>query len=106
MNNWGAGWFRGAGMEALQESRMLAREGKFLVALAALDRGPLTRQDRASGQVLRAELLERLGRYSQARTIAETLLKSKDLAASDRSTCHFVVGMTELNHGNYGDAIV
>jgi tetratricopeptide (TPR) repeat protein len=46
------------------------------------------------------ELLERLGRHDQCRTLAGRLLESKQLTNSQRATCHYVVGSLLLEQGD------
>jgi tetratricopeptide (TPR) repeat protein len=50
--------------------------------------------------VRRIELLERLGRHDQCRSIAGRLFESKQLTNSQRATCHYVVGSLLLEQGD------
>ena len=92
-------------MDALGSAKQLTLEGRFVEAFKVLSEPPSGLDKRAS-DVLRVEVLERIGRYSQCRTLAESLLKSRDLSLRDRGSCEFVLGLVELNNGNGAEAIV
>ena len=66
-------------MEQLHKAGQLAVGGRFGEALCALDSAPVSRSDRTAADVLRASLLEAVGRHGQCRTLLQQLLKSKEL---------------------------
>src|SRR5471032_2227628 len=92
-------------MNALQEATRLARVGQFADASKVLDAGPIDRAVRTGANVLRAELLERLGRTAQARTQAVTLLASRTLAPGEQSAVHVVLARTDIEQGRFPSAI-
>jgi DNA-binding NtrC family response regulator/tetratricopeptide (TPR) repeat protein len=50
--------------------------------------------------VLRAELLERTGRYSESRILAEGLIKTRRLSLVQRSSCEFSLGLIDWDEGD------
>ena len=93
-------------MNSFSTSRQLAAAGRFTEALEALERGRFTSAERVTADVLRAELLERVGRYDQSRSQLSVLLKSKSLSTLDRSTCEFVFGRLEWELGHIESSIL
>src|SRR4030095_7447018 len=63
------------------------------------------RTRRTETDVLRAELLERIGSYSAAQAQAEELLKARHLSPSERSACDQVIGRAHMMSGKYGAAV-
>src|SRR5262245_21018674 len=88
-------------MAGFELAARLKRDGRFAEALAALPTSNIS----AQSEVLRAELLERLGRYGESRSIAERLLKGHRIEHRDRSTCHIVVGRANWNEGRVDAAL-
>src|SRR4051812_6601090 len=87
-------------MGHLDNPFQLRQSGRFADALLALEAVPAWTRASTSSEVLHAELLERVGRYADARRVAETLLKSRKLTPSERSACHLVVGRVDSTDGN------
>jgi DNA-binding NtrC family response regulator/tetratricopeptide (TPR) repeat protein len=87
-------------MESLEHALRLTRLGRFGDALHALEQARLATPVRARADVLRAELLERVGRSEQATALATTLLKSEQLTASQRSECEAVLGRVLFDEGD------
>jgi len=85
-------------MESDEQVLRLTRLGRFGEALRALDHSKPVFV-RTEQQVLRAQLLEQVGQYGPARTLAATLLRSKNLAPSHRSECEAVLGRVLLMRG-------
>jgi len=88
-------------MAALNLSTQLKHSGRFAEALEALAKSDTSPQSEA----VRAELLERLGRYQESRLIAERLLKGNRVDKGDRSTCHIVIGRAHWAEGRVGPAL-
>jgi tetratricopeptide (TPR) repeat protein len=81
-------------------------EGRFTEALRALNdeqNGPTPRNART--EVLRAELLERVGRFGQARAILQALGKNRLLSPGERSSCEFIIGKIDWEEGSTESAI-
>src|SRR5579862_1072596 len=91
-------------MDSFAAARQFSLEGRFSHALKALSEsdGGLTKTET---DVLKIEILERMGRYGQCRALAESLNKRRDLDDRNRSTCVFVLGLIELNSGNSAEAV-
>ena len=91
-------------MDMSRSAKQLALDGRFADAFRVLNEsGPGA--DKRAHDVLRLEVLERLGRYGQCRALAESLLRTKGLDPRDRGNCEFVIGLVELNNGNSADAV-
>jgi transcriptional regulator with PAS, ATPase and Fis domain/tetratricopeptide (TPR) repeat protein len=91
-------------METSTSARQLLAAGRFIEALRLLDdRSTISRA--RTDDVLRVEVLERIGRHLQCRALAERLLNTKELNHADRSICEFSRGLVELNAGNIETAI-
>ena len=63
-------------MDSWSTSKQLMSEGRFGDALKALDDSPIAHKERFASDVLRAELLEHVGRHGPSRALAESLLRS------------------------------
>ena len=85
-------------MESVEHVLPLVRLGRFGDALRALEDSKRI-SDRAGADMLRAQLLEQVGQYGQARIVATTLLKSKNLPASYKSECEAVLGRVLFDEG-------
>jgi ATP/maltotriose-dependent transcriptional regulator MalT len=92
-------------MAAIEEAKRLVRAGCFSEALAALDAGRVGSADKTAADVLRTELLERVGHYDLAHRHATELLKSRRLNATERSACCFVLAHLESLAGKADAAI-
>jgi len=79
---------------------LLRQSGRFADALRAFEAAPASARGSTANEVLYAELLERVGRYADARRVAENLLKSKKLTPSERSACHLVIGRVDSTDGD------
>ena len=84
-------------MNGLNLVEDLARAGRFGAALTTLERLAVTPNIRLSVDVLHAELLERTGRHSQSKAIAERLLKNQNLTLGYRSSCESVLALIEAD---------
>jgi DNA-binding NtrC family response regulator/tetratricopeptide (TPR) repeat protein len=92
-------------VNALEIVEQLNDEGRFADALKALNDQACVGAARNSRDVLRAELLERVGRFGQARSILKTAMKAKELTGRDRSSCEFILGKIDLEEGLTESAI-
>jgi tetratricopeptide (TPR) repeat protein len=82
------------------------REGRFSSALQALDRGTVGAGEKRAADVLRAQLLERTGKYVQSKALIGTLVKMKDLSPRDRSACELVSARLAWDGAEIDSAIV
>src|SRR5712691_4331528 len=87
-------------MNRLEAATKLTAEGRFADALATLNEGTADRGSRGAYDVLRAELLERVGRFGQSRAVLADLTRSRGLTSGERSSCEFILGKIELEDGN------
>src|SRR5215471_918691 len=92
-------------MDSLQQAKELRDAGLFREALDCVDQVPSESIDRVQAQVLRAEMLERVGRPADAQLIARKLLSSKVLGWSDRSTCDFVLARIAIERREFDSAV-
>ena len=92
-------------MNALEIVGQLNDEGRFSDALKVLNGQASLSTPRNTREVLRAELLERLGRFGQARSILQTVMRAKELIGRDRSSCEFILGKIDLEEGLTESAI-
>src|SRR5262249_3628501 len=56
--------------------------------------------------LLHAELLERTGNYSRARSIVESALKAKNLSPANRSICESILGLVAMQDGDLDDSMI
>lgn len=92
-------------MDALAQAEGLKKAGRFAEALKICDEGGPGREDRHAADVLRADLLEQVGRYGQARALAQTLLRSKTISLPQRSACEFVMARLDREDGDLDSAV-
>ncbi len=92
-------------MNALEIVGQLNEEGRFSDALKLLNAQASVGTPRNTRDVLRAELLERVGRFGQARSILQTVMKTREVIGRDRSSCEFVLGKIDLEEGRTESAI-
>jgi hypothetical protein len=65
-------------MGHLASVEQLNRRGRFSEALQVLERSPIPTHERLAADTVRVELLERTGRYSASKTLAELVLRNPD----------------------------
>ena len=92
-------------MELLISARELKAQGRFAEALEALEAQSVSPGDRHASDVLRADLLAEVGRYRQARTLADSLLRSRTLSGSHRSVCEFVLARADRENGDLRSSV-
>src|SRR2546427_7219454 len=93
-------------MDSLQAVRQLVSAGRFGEALKLLDDVRVAGGQRLATDTLRAELLEKVGNHGQSLALAERILKSQDLSASNRSACELVVGRIKWESGDTETSII
>ena len=84
----------------LTQVSILQQQGRFLEALALLESVRVPHQDRLEGEVLRGELYERVGRYREARALAERLIALTGLTHEYRARCECILGLIDSDEGN------
>src|SRR6266850_6897900 len=93
-------------MAPVETAIRLRDAGRFTEALEALEHAKLRPSEHLSARVLRAELLNAVGKLSEARRLADDLLaKPRQLSAADRSTCEYVLGRIAREAENSNIAI-
>jgi hypothetical protein len=70
----------------------LSAQGRFVEALTALEKITPDTNSKNAKLVLRAELLERVGRIGQSRVLLDELERSRTASMGERSSCEFVRG--------------
>ena len=88
-------------MDSSITAQKLIAAGRFRDALAALGAVGASRND----DVLRLHAFERLGQYSQCRSLATQLLRRRDLGDTDTSSCEYVLGLIDWDEGRSAQAI-
>ena len=89
-------------MASFASAQALRQVGRFSEALRELD---LSREDSLESQILRAELLERVGQIGQAKSLSSSLLVRQRLTPSHKSACEYVLGRGALEQGDTDKAI-
>ena len=92
-------------MDTLEIATQLNEAGRFTDALKVLDEANAASTSRNARDILRAELLERVGRFGHARDTLQTLIQRRDLNLSAKSACEFVLAKIEWEEGLTGSAI-
>jgi transcriptional regulator with PAS, ATPase and Fis domain/tetratricopeptide (TPR) repeat protein len=93
-------------VQFLAEAQRLVHEGDFMAALKVLDGFTASGETRVEGQVLKAEVLERLGRSTQSRAIASSIVKTtRNLASTHRAACEYILGKIAREEGHTDEAI-
>src|SRR5262252_7347991 len=90
---------------ALDAIKSLTEHGRFQDALSALSSAPRDAGSAVEIEVLRLELLERVGTLDQASDAFRTLSGSKRLNLSQQSRCELVRGKIEWEQGKTDAAI-
>lgn len=86
-------------MDSLPAVSELIAKGRFSEALSLLERLPQIRTRTIEAETLRAELLERCGRYAESEPLARSILKGRSATDSQRSLCEFTLGMILWDRG-------
>jgi len=79
-------------MTLLAQVREFYASGLFREALEILDSGRFNPNERCSTLVLRAMLLQELGRHREAQSLAESSASAPRLSPSERGWCEYVLG--------------
>src|SRR4051794_19514597 len=86
-------------MNQLDAAFALNSEGRFTEALATLNHVNVDPRATNTRSVLKAELLERTGRFGQSRAVIQQLHKSKGVTSQEQSSCEFVLGKIDWEEG-------
>ena len=86
-------------MPNLETVRKLREAGQFRRALKTLGEISVSGEERLTVDVLRAELLERTGKYQQSRMLTEAAMRKSSLSRLDRSTCELVLARLNIEAG-------
>ena len=89
----------------LKIAAQLAATGRFSAGLDVIEEAGGPKGVGESLAVLRAELLERTGRFRRSKEIVETLTRSKRLEKAELSSCEFIVGKIDWEDGATESAI-
>ena len=88
-------------MDSPSAGQRLITLGRFRDALEAFGPIGISRKE----DILRLQVLERLGKYPSCRSLATQLLKKKDLDDADTSSCEYVLGLIDWDEGQSAQAI-
>ena len=86
-------------MDRLQQAFEHERSGRFVLALDDLEHASIPGDRKIDAQVLKAGVLERLGRHSQGRAVAMSVLSSRNATARARARCECILGRIEREKG-------
>src|SRR5688572_7489614 len=92
-------------MDTLHNAQQLTCTGKFSEALVTLSRSSGSEASRSEIDIVRAELLERVGCPTESRAICDRLLNNRRTAPAHRSTCEFILGLISWEEGATDAAI-
>jgi DNA-binding NtrC family response regulator/tetratricopeptide (TPR) repeat protein len=92
-------------MASLETARALADSGCFAKALDDLNQATIHPDSRLAADVLRSDLLERVGRMGHSRVMLGTVLRSRQLTDSQRSACEYVLSRLEWEKGDIESSI-
>src|SRR4051812_30194896 len=92
-------------MDAIQAAQQFKRAGRLADALRALPDRSIVGVTRTAIDVLRADLLERVGELSQAKSIATALLKAGRLTQSEESVCERTLGSILFTEGEVDSGV-
>ncbi|PYQ77190.1 MAG: hypothetical protein DMG04_01050 [Acidobacteria bacterium] len=92
-------------MDRLEHALQLERSCHFILALRELEHVSLSGDGKTDAQVLKAGLLERLGRHAQSRAIAMSVLSSRNASARSRARCECILGRLDREKGAIHQAI-
>jgi len=92
-------------MDRLEHALQLERSGHFILAFSELEHVSLSGDRKTNAMILKADLLERLGRHAQSRAIAMSLLSSRNASARSRARCECILGKLDREKGAIHQAI-
>ena len=87
-------------MAVLTEVTALQHRGRFAEALAILEATNAARVDRVEYEVLQAELFERVGRYADARSLCDRLLRRQEASGEQKARCECTLGLLNTDEGH------
>jgi transcriptional regulator with PAS, ATPase and Fis domain/tetratricopeptide (TPR) repeat protein len=96
---------KGPSVNRFERITELKDVGLFRDALKALDSATPDLLGRAAAQILKAELLERIGRRGDSEALIQRALRSRSLSAADRILADLVLGRIRIETGDVDDAV-
>src|SRR5215203_1904902 len=87
-------------MAFLTEVTTLQHRGRFIEALAILERASGSRADPIEHEVVQAELYERVGRYPDAKAICDRLLRRHETSGEQKARCECTLGLLNTDEGH------
>jgi tetratricopeptide (TPR) repeat protein len=75
------------------------RSGRFVLALNELEHASIPGDRKTDAQILKAGILERLGRHAQSRAVAMSVLTSRSPTPRSRAPCECILGKIEREKG-------
>ena len=87
-------------MALLNEVTTLQNRGRFAEALTLLEGANGSRTDRIEHEVLQAELYERVGRYTDARSFCDRLLRRQEPSGEQKARCECTLGLLNTDEGH------
>jgi DNA-binding NtrC family response regulator/tetratricopeptide (TPR) repeat protein len=91
-------------MTPVATAETLVLKGRYSEALKVIDGRPVPGEDRIRAEVLKVEVLERIGEYARSRTSADRLLRGRQLNAVQRALCELALGYIAFDEGNVEEA--
>src|SRR5262245_44104846 len=91
-------------MNTVERAQSLADSGLFNDALSVLGLGGVSRDRRRSADLLRAELLERTGKYQEAFALTESVLRQPEVTNVDQCRCQLTLGRIGAANGDFDGA--
>src|SRR4029077_11872094 len=79
--------------------------GRYSEALERLEAFPSSALVEVRGDVIRAELYERLGKFGQATALLESVVRNKRASASDLSIAQLISGRIDWEQGATSSAL-
>ena len=91
-------------MHPIESARALFDRGRFRDALAQLSNAPDT-SGVQSAQILKAELLERIGKHIQSESLLQRLARSKTLTLQEKGATEYILGRIAVENARVDDAM-
>ena len=89
--------------QPIVRARALFEQGRFREALAQL--GTATEASSQGALILRAELLERVGKHAQSESLLQRLVRTKGLTSQDIGATEYILGRIAVENARIEDAI-
>src|SRR5919197_1481596 len=91
-------------MVLVPEIEQMVADGRYREALETFEAEPPASHREPPTMLLRAELLQRVGRSEQAKRLIRALLKSSKLNDNSRAWAYFILGRAAADEGQFEDA--